>query len=108
MEKDLALQASASLITLLSSIHAAVRRRTNSGGYCKMRIAMGAYRDEKSQFKKLKCMGPPAAKNTREATARTVGTNNNHNLTSSTLTARRSCSINLFRSGSISGMAVRT
>jgi len=28
---------------------------------------MGAYRDERSQFKKLNCMGPPAAKNTREA-----------------------------------------
>jgi len=89
MERDLALQASACLITLLSSIHAPVRRRTSSGGYCKMKIAIGAYDDDKSQFRKLNCIGPPAAKNTREATAKTVGTNNSHNLTSSTFTARK-------------------
>ena len=51
MEKDLALHASAFLNTLLSSIHAAIKRRTNSGGYCKIKIAMGAYRDEKIQFR---------------------------------------------------------
>src|ERR1700689_4555265 len=108
IEKGLALHASASLSTLLSQIQAESKSRTRRGGYWKTTNAMYPYDDEKIQFTKLNFMGPPAAKNTRKATAKKVGTNNSHSLTRSTLTARKSRSKTWFRSGSINRTLVRT
>jgi hypothetical protein len=51
IEKDLALHASASLMTLLSSIQTTSKTKTSKGGYWQNRITMGANRDEKAQFK---------------------------------------------------------
>src|ERR1700691_796157 len=106
--KDLALHAAASLMTLLSPIQAESKTRTSNGGYMQSAVPINASRDEKIQFRELNFVEPPAAKNTREATARNVGTNNNHNLVSSTLTARRSCSKARFRSGRFNRKVVRT
>ncbi len=50
-------------------------------------------RDVKIQFRKLNFVGPPVAKNTRKATARSVGANSSHSLATSTLTASRSFSM---------------
>jgi hypothetical protein len=51
MVKDVALQHSASLITLLSSIQATSNRKTRRGGYTQNQSTMNEYRDEKTELR---------------------------------------------------------
>jgi hypothetical protein len=57
MEKDLAVHASASLITLLSSIQATSKTKTSRGGYWQNRNTMYAYRDEKNPIQVTELRG---------------------------------------------------
>jgi hypothetical protein len=88
-EYDLALHASASLITHLSRIQDKRKTTTITGSACKMQNAMYPYSEEKIVFNKLNFHKiPPAEETTRKPTARNVGRNSSHSLASSTFTAR--------------------